>query len=120
MASDSGSHMVGRSCLAPAIAEFTGTAGEACTHIRIAEREDRTVLVYTLGDNKLEVTVLILRDCEIGDVSHGRIELRQVSAARLAVEHGNDLHSGFLVNGNIGVTGTGVTSLKSMEYISES
>ena len=70
-------HVVRRSCLTPAIAELTGSNGEAGTHVRIAEGEDRTVLVDTLSNDEFEHAVLILCDTEIRHVARRRIELRR-------------------------------------------
>ena len=95
---DGGSHVVSGACFAPAVAELTCAAREAGTHIGITKREDGAFLVDALGDHELEVAVLILGDGQVGDLSHGGIELGEVSTTGLAVEHGHDLHGGLLLD----------------------
>ena len=54
-------HMMCRACLAPAVAEFTRAACEACTHIGVTECEDRARLVHTFRCHEFEIAVFILR-----------------------------------------------------------
>ncbi len=93
MAAHGGGHMMGGAGLAPLVAELPRAAGEAHAHVGIAKHEDGAFLVDALGHHKLEVAVLILGDAQEGDgLVGGRIELGQVAAAGLAMEHGHDLH----------------------------
>lgn len=96
MMSYGGSHVVGGTGLAPAVAELTCADGEACAHVGVAEGEDGTVFVDALCHDKLKHAVLILRDAEIGDRACGRVELGEVTTAALAMEHGHNLHGGLL------------------------
>ena len=100
--------MVGGAGLAPPVAEFPRAAGEAGAHIGVAEGEDGAFLVHALGHDELEVTVTILGDAEIGDGASSGVELREVAAAGLAVEDGDDLHRGLLGLGDVRVAGAGV------------
>ena len=105
---DGGGHVVGGAGLAPAVDELAGTAAEAGAHVRVTEGEDRAGLVDALGHDKLEVAVLVLRDGQIGHIAHRRVELGQVAAAGLAVEHGHNLHGRLSGRGDVGVAGAGV------------
>ena len=109
MSAASRCHMVCRACFTPAVAEFTSTASETGTHIRIAEGEDGAFFVHTLCDNELEVTVTVLGDSKISNITYGWIELSQISAAGLAMEYGNNLHAGLLGLADVCVAGTGMT-----------
>ena len=100
-------HVVGRACFTPAVAELACSAGETGAHVGIAEGKDRSVFIDAFRDDKLEVSVPVLRDAEVGNRSEMRIELGQITAARLAVEHRHDLHSGFL-RGNVGIPASAV------------
>ena len=95
MPTGSGCHMMRRTGFAPSVAEFACAAGEACPHIRIAERKDRTGLIDAFRDNELEIPVTILRDAEIRDRTEVRIELRQISAARQPWKTGTIFMVGF-------------------------
>ena len=99
--------MMGGASLAPAVAELPCAAGKAGAHIGVAKGEDGAGFVHALGHHELEVTVLILRDAQIGHGAKVGVELGQVAAAGLAMEHGHDLHGGLLL-GNVSITGTGV------------
>ena len=59
-------HVVGGAGFAPAVAELTRTAAEAGTHVGIAKGKDGAGFIDALGNHKLEVAVLILRDGQIG------------------------------------------------------
>ena len=96
MMTDSGSHVVGGSGLAPLVDELAAAQREPGAHVRIAEGEDLALLVHALGGDELEDTVLVLRDGEIGDGAYGGIELGEIAAAGLAVEHGHNLHGRLL------------------------
>ena len=67
--------VMSRTCLAPACHEFLRTAGKACSHIRISEGKDLSILVHTLCHDELEVTITILCYCKICDRSEVWIEL---------------------------------------------
>ena len=108
MSSGSCCKVVSRTSLAPTVYELSCTAGEACSHVGIAEGKDLTFLIYTLSYNKLEVSVAILGDCKVSNGSKVRIELGQLSAAGLSVEYLNDLHGRLLVR-NISIAGSAVT-----------
>ena len=86
------SHVMRRTCLAPTVTELTGSYRETGTHVGVTKGEDRSVLIHTLCHNKLKHTVLVLRDTEIGHRACGRIELRQIAASCLSMEHGHNLH----------------------------
>ena len=101
-------HVMGRTGLAPTVAEFAGTAGEAGTHIGITEGEDRAIFIDAFGHDKLEGAVPILRDSKIGHRAKMRIELRQISTACLAMENGDNFHSRFL-RGDIRITRAGMS-----------
>ena len=96
--------MVGRTCLAPLVDKLAATQRELGTHIGVAECEDRTFLVDTLGSNELEDAVLILRNSQIGNRTRGRIELGEVTAAGLAMEYRHYLHSRLLGLRDVEVT----------------
>lgn len=107
MAAGGSSHVMGGACLAPAVAELPCPAGKAGAHVGVTKGEDGARLVDALGHHELEVTVLVLRDAQIGHGAKVRIELGQIAAAGLAVEHRHDLHGGLLL-GNVGIAGTGM------------
>ena len=88
--------VVGRTALAPAVYEFSCAAGEAGSHVGIAEGKDRSFLVDAFCYDELEVSVTVLRNSKVGNRTGIRIELGQVSAAGLAVEDFHDLHGRFL------------------------
>ena len=96
-----------RAALAPAVYEFSCAAGEACSHVGIAEGKDQSFLVHAFSRNELEVSVSVLSDRKISNRAGVRIELCQISAACLAVEYFHDLHGRFLI-GNIRVAGSAV------------
>ena len=89
--------VVGRAALAPAGDKLARAAGEACAHVRVAERQDFARLVDALGHDKLEVSFAVLRDGKVSNGTEVRVELRQVAAAGLAVEHLDNLHRRLLV-----------------------
>ena len=64
--------------------------------------------IDALGNHKLEVAVLVLRDGQIGHIANRWIELGQIAATSLAVEHGHDLHGRLFCLGDIGITGAGM------------
>ena len=86
---------MGRTCLAPLVDEFAAAQRELGTHVGITEGEDLTLLVDALCCHELEYAVLVLGDGQIGDGTCGRIELCQIAAACLAVEHRHNLHRRF-------------------------
>ena len=100
--------VMGRSALAPAVYELSRTAGEACPHVCISEGKDRSFLVDTFSHDELEVSVSVLRDRKIGNRTCVRIELSQISAACLSMEHLHDLHGRFLI-GNVRISGSAVS-----------
>ena len=108
MAARGGGHVVGGACLAPAVAELACAAAEPGAHVGIAKGEDGARLVDALGHDKLEVTVLVLRDAEVGHIAHRRVELGQIAAAGLAVEHRHDLHGRLFSLRDVGIAGAGV------------
>ena len=99
-------HVVGRACLAPAVAELSGANREACAHVGVSECEDRSLFVDAFRHDELEVAVSVLGDAEISDLACRRIELCQVAAAGLSVEDIHDLHGGLLCCGDGRVTGS--------------
>ena len=103
MTAGSRSHVVGGASLAPAVAELPCAAGKAGAHIGVAKGEDGAGFVDTLGHHELEVTVLVLRNAQIGHRAKMGVELGQVAAAGLAVEHRNDLQGGLLL-GNVSMS----------------
>ena len=88
-------HVMGRTCLAPLVDEFTAAQRELGTHVGITEGEDLTLLVDALCYHELEYAVLVLGDGEIGHRTRRWIELRQVTATSLTMEHGHNLHRRF-------------------------
>lgn len=58
--------MMGRAALAPAVYELSRSAGEAGSHVGIAEGKDLSLLVYALCHNEFEMSVSVLGDCEVG------------------------------------------------------
>ena len=82
--------VMGRTALTPAGNELSCTAGEASSHVGIAEGQDLTFFVDTFSNNELEVAIAVLGDCQISNRASVRIELSQVSAAGLAVEDRSD------------------------------
>ncbi len=73
--------MMGRSCLAPSVAEFPCADGETGTHVGITECKDRSVFIYAFRHDKTEVSVFVLCNAQISNISCRRIELGQISAA---------------------------------------
>src|SRR5699024_3776439 len=53
-----------RATLAPAVYELSCAAGKTCSHLGIAEGQDRAFLVYALRHDELEVSVAVLSDCK--------------------------------------------------------
>ena len=96
-------HVVGGAGFAPAVAELTRTAAEAGTHVGIAKGKDGAGFIDALGNHKLEVAVLVLGNAQIGHRAKVGVELGQVAAAGLAVEHRNDLQGGLLL-GNVSMS----------------
>ena len=92
MTTYSSSHVMRRTGLAPLVHKFAARQRELRAHIGIAKHEDRSFLVDTLCHHELEHTVLVLRDSQISYVARGRIELSEIAATGLAVEHGHNLH----------------------------
>ena len=76
--------------LTPSVAELSCPNGETCSHVCIAKGKDRTILSDTLCSNKFKMTVFILRNSKICNISDWRIKLRQISAARLAMKNINE------------------------------
>ena len=109
VAANGGGHVVGRTCLAPAVAELTCAATETGTHVRVTEREDWTILVHTFCHHELEHAVLVLGDAEIGNLAYWWVELGEVTTARLAMKHRNYLHRWLFGLRNVKVAGAGVT-----------
>ena len=99
--------MVGGAAFAPAGHKLSGAAGEAGPHVGVAEGKDLALFVDALRRYEFEVSIAILGNGQVGDGAGVGIELGQLSAAGLAVEHFYDLHGRFLV-GNIRVAGTAV------------
>lgn len=81
--------------LTPSVAELSCPNGETCSHVCIAKGKDRTILIDTLCSNKFKVTVFILRNSKICNISNRRIKLRQISAARLAMKTSTIFMDGF-------------------------
>ena len=100
--------MMSRACFTPPVAEFTCAASETRTHIGIPKDEDGAGFIHALSHNKLKMTILVLCNAQVGHRTEVRIELGQVSAASLAVEHRDDLHGGLFFR-DISISGTGVT-----------
>ena len=94
--SNGSSHVVGRTSFAPLVDELTAGQRELGAHIGIAKGEDFTFLVDTLSHDKLEHTVLVLRNSQIGYWTCWGIELSQLTTTCLSVEYGNDFHGRFL------------------------
>ena len=101
-------HVVGRAGLAPLVDELAAGQRELGAHVGVAEGEDFAFLVDALSHDELEDAVLVLRDCQIGHGTHGGIELRQITAASLAVEHGHNLHRGLVGLRDVEVAGAAV------------
>ena len=91
-----GRHVVCGARLAPSVAELSCSACEACSHVGISERKDRSFFIDAFCDYELKVTVPVLRDAELCHRACFRIELRQISAACLAMEHVYDFHGRLL------------------------
>ena len=125
MVSDRSCHMMCWSRLTPSVAELSCPNRETCSHIGIAKGKDRTILIDTLCSNKFKVTVFILRNSKICNISDRRIKLRQISAARLAMKTSTIFMDGFFAC-EISASPDPewpiiqISSLKSIEYISES
>ena len=100
--------VVGRAAFAPAVHKFSRSAGKTRSHVGIAKGKNLAFLVYALRYDKLEVSVSVLSNCKIGDGACVRIELCQIAAARLSVEHFYNLH-GRLFVGNIRIAGAAVS-----------
>ena len=109
MMTHSSSHVVGRTCLAPLIHELTARQRELGAHVGIAKGEDFAFLVDALSHHKLEHTVLVLRDSQIGDRTRGRIELGEVTTTSLSMEHRYNLHRWLLGLRDVEVTRTRVS-----------
>ena len=71
-------HMMGRTCLAPAVHELSAGDRELGTHVGVTEGEDRSGLVLALCHYELEVAILILCDSQV----QGLPEDRTVSDSR--------------------------------------
>ena len=84
--------------------------------VGVAEGEDGAFLVHALSHNELEVAVLVLGDAQIGHGAQMGVELGQVAAASLAVEHRHDLH-GRLLGGDGRVAGAGVADHLHMHIV---
>ena len=108
LAAQAGGHVVSRARLVPAIHELTGADRELHTHVGVTEGKDRAVDVLALGNHKLEVAVAVLRDAQEGDGAVAGIELGEVAAAGLAVEHGDDLERRLLGGRDVGIARAGV------------
>ena len=102
-------HVVRRTCLAPLVDEFTAWQRELGAHVGIAEGKDLAFLVDAFGCDKLKDAILVLRNGQIGHRTRRRIELRQVAATGLAVEHGHNLHRRLLGLRDVEVARAGVT-----------
>ena len=98
-----------RASFTPAVYKLSCTTGETCSHVGITKGKDRSVLVYTFCYNKLEVTISILCDCQVGNRTSMWIELCQIAAACLSVEYLNDLH-GWLLCRDISIAASRVTN----------
>ena len=85
VSSCSGRKMMGGAALAPAVYKLPCSAGKPGSHIGIAEGKNLSFLVHTFSHDKLKVSVAVLGDREICNRACLRIELRQISAAGLAV-----------------------------------
>ena len=96
--------MVGGPGLAPPVAERPGPAGEPGAYIGVSKPEDRPGLVYALRGHKLEMAVPVLGDSKVCHRPQMGIELGEIPAAGLTVEHVHDLHSG-LLRGDVRVPG---------------
>ena len=81
--------------LTPSVAELSCPNGETCSHVCIAKGKDRTILIDTLCSNKFKMTIFILRNSKICNISDWRIKLRQISAARLAMKTSTIFMDGF-------------------------
>ena len=89
--------VVGRAAFAPAGHELSRAACKACPHICISEGEDRAFLIDAFRHDELEVSVAVLCDRQVSHRTCVRIELGQVAAACLSMEHFHDLHGRFLI-----------------------
>ena len=107
--------------LTPSVAELSCPNGETCSHVCIAKGKDRTILIDTLCSNKFKMTVFILRNSKICNISDWRIKLRQISAARLAMKNINGFFACEIsASPDPEWPIIQISSLKSIEYISES
>ena len=121
MSSCSCCHMMCRASFAPAVNKLSCSTCETCSHVCITEGKDRSFFINTFRYNKFEVSVFILCDCKIGNRTCVWIELCQVSAACFT---GTIFMVGFLSEISASPLPEcpmmQMSSLKSMEYISES
>ena len=109
MATERRGHVMRGAGLVPAVHELARANRELHAHVRVTKRENGPVDVLTLGHHKLEVTVAVLRDAQERHRTQARIELGEVAAAGLAVEHRDHLERGLLGRGDGRVARTGVT-----------
>ena len=103
MASGCLGKMMRRPGEAPAVDKLSRTAAKFDTVVGISDGEHLAVYILGFRCDKLEVAVPILRDGKIGNGSEPRIELGKISAARLTMEHLDDLHRR-LLSGNSEIT----------------
>lgn len=92
MSSRRRSHVMSGAGFAPPVYKFPCAAAETRAHIRIAEFENFPFFVDTLGDDKLEIAVLILCYTKVGNIAEFGVELREVTAADFAVKYSYDFH----------------------------
>ena len=96
MPADTRGHVVGGASFAPLVAELSGRAAKSHAHVGVTEHKDWAFFVDTFGYHKFEVAVPVLGDAQESDgLVRRRIELGQIPAASLAMEHGYNLHGGF-------------------------
>lgn len=98
--------VVGRAALAPAVVPLSRSDGETGAHVGVPGVKDRARFIYALRDNKLEMSVAVLGDGQVGDRARSRVELGQIAAACLSVEDRDDLHGRLSLCRDGRVTGT--------------
>ena len=102
-------HMMCRSCLAPSIAEFSRSYRETRSHVGISKCKNRSLFVHAFRNNKFEITIPILCDSKIGYISNRRIELCQITTARLTMKYIYDFHRWLSRLRDIRISGTRMT-----------
>ena len=102
-------HMMGRSRFAPAVYKLTAGNRKLRAHIRITKGKDRSGLIFALRYDKLEIAVFVLRNRQIRNRSHRRIELCQIATAYFSVEHLYGLHRRLVRQGDVRIAGAGMT-----------